>query len=138
MNKPLKVTAYVAGGLLLMGTGAAIGITSGNNAAPLTPTTVTKTVTRTFTSLTPAPPSTTIPSPDPVKPTSWGSGTYKVGEDIPAGSYVRDGSTGPCYWARLRDDSGTNIIANDFSEGPIRFTAKAGEYVLVRQEVTCS
>jgi hypothetical protein len=134
VNKPLRITAYVAGGLILMGAGAAIGNTS-NTATPPAPATVTHTVTFTVTSLVPAPPTTTTPPPAPaapVEPTSWGTGTYKVGDDIPAGTFVRDGGTGPCYWARLRDDSGTNIIANNFSEGPSRFTTKAGEYVQIR------
>ncbi|WP_328648101.1 hypothetical protein OHS58_10725 [Amycolatopsis sp. NBC_00348] len=62
--------------------------------------------------------------------TSVGEGTYKVGEDMEPGSYKAT-CTGHGYWARLRDDSGNDIIANDLktSGGPMRFTTKKGEYV---------
>ncbi|MCR6489298.1 hypothetical protein M8542_41430 [Amycolatopsis sp. OK19-0408] len=69
--------------------------------------------------------------PAPAAPaTSVGEGTYKVGEDLEPGSYKAD-CVGHGYWARLRDDSGTDIIANDLKAngGPMRFTAKKGEYV---------
>ncbi|OZM70946.1 hypothetical protein CFN78_22605 [Amycolatopsis antarctica] len=65
----------------------------------------------------------------------FSDGTYRVGEDIDAGSYRSDGPTpggaGMCYWARLADDSGIDIIANDLTEGASRFTAKKGEYVQI-------
>ncbi|MFJ7213814.1 hypothetical protein [Amycolatopsis sp. NPDC098790] len=62
--------------------------------------------------------------------TSVGEGTYKVGEDMEPGSYKAD-CAGHGYWARLRDDSGNDIIADDLKAhgGPMRFTAKKGEYV---------
>lgn len=44
----------------------------------------------------------------------WTAGMYKVGSEIPAGSYVTTAS-GHCYWERLKNDSGDfdSIIANE-------------------------
>jgi hypothetical protein len=58
-------------------------------------------------------------------------GTYLVGEDLTAGTWKTSGGSGgsACYWARLKDDAGSNIIANNYGAGPARFTAKKGEYV---------
>lgn len=50
----------------------------------------------------------------------WIAGTYKVGTEIPPGSYkttgagVKGDALGGCYWARLKDASGevSSIIAN--------------------------
>lgn len=36
-----------------------------------------------------------------------------------------------CYWARLRDSAGSDIIANNLTEGPTRVTAVKGEYLEV-------
>jgi hypothetical protein len=84
--------------------------------------TVTKTVTKTV---------TTQPKTSPVN--EFGDGTYLVGTDVAAGSYrssgPRPGAVSACYWARLRDDSGQDIIANAFAQGPTRLTARAGEYL---------
>lgn len=60
--------------------------------------------------------------------TTVSDGTYLVGTDMEAGSYKSPGASG-CYWARLKDDSGQKIIANNLGDGPARFTAKKGEYV---------
>jgi hypothetical protein len=61
---------------------------------------------------------------------------YLVGTDIAAGSYKasgpRPGGIGDCYWARLKDDSGSNIIANDLAAGATRVTVKNGEYLEVK------
>jgi hypothetical protein len=50
---------------------------------------------------------------------AFGDGTYRVGRDIPAGTYRTRGGDG-CYWARLRSFSGSTsaILANDNAEGP--------------------
>jgi hypothetical protein len=64
----------------------------------------------------------------------WPDRLDKVGSDIAAGSYKTSGPSGTlghCYWARLKDDSGNGIIANDITSGPTRFTAKTGEYVQI-------
>ncbi|MFJ1759971.1 DUF732 domain-containing protein [Amycolatopsis sp. NPDC088138] len=80
---------------------------------------------------------TTAPSVPAGPATSVGEGTYKVGEDMEPGSYKAT-CTGHGYWARLRDDSGNNIIANDLkvNGGPMRFTTKKGEYVEISGDCT--
>jgi hypothetical protein len=71
-----------------------------------------------------------VAPPEPPKPAGITEGTYLVGTDMEPGSYKTTGGDG-CYWARLKDDSGRNIIANDFSDGPMRFTVKKGEYLQI-------
>lgn len=50
---------------------------------------------------------------------TFGDGTYRVGRDIPAGTYRTRGGT-DCYWARLRGFSGSldSILANENAIGP--------------------
>jgi hypothetical protein len=65
---------------------------------------------------TPAPPAPT-PTPEPAGPrTSFGSGTFIVGEDIEPGLYAANSPTGSCYWERLGGFSGQldDIHANYF------------------------
>ncbi|MFD5244979.1 hypothetical protein ACFWIW_10570 [Amycolatopsis sp. NPDC058340] len=84
------------------------------------------------TTLAAAPPVTTAP-PSPTGPlTEFGDGTYKVGEDIAAGTYKSPGGAF-CYWARLRNDSGDfgAIITNHAGSGPARVTVKKGEFLEV-------
>lgn len=82
----------------------------------------------------PVSPSTSVPPPaKPVGPaTSVGTGTYKVGEDMAAGSYKAT-CEGRGYWSRMRSDNPHDTIANDFNAngGPMRFTTKDGEYVKI-------
>lgn len=79
----------------------------------------------------PSPVTSTSTSPTPAGPlTTVTDGTYLVGTDMEPGSYKSAGSTG-CYWARMKDDAGSNIIANNLGDGPARFTAKKGEYVQI-------
>jgi hypothetical protein len=82
--------------------------------------TVTKTIETTYTSSIPAPP-----------PVAFGDGMYLVGTDIEPGEYktTGPGTGGMCYWARLGDSGGANIIANNLTEGPTRVTAVNGEYL---------
>lgn len=49
--------------------------------------------------------------------TTFGPGTYQVGNEIPAGIYRNTGFTSGCYWERLSGFSGefSDIIANEFS-----------------------
>lgn len=58
-----------------------------------------------------SPAAVTAPSPEAK---IWTAGMYKVGSEIPAGSYVTTAS-GHCYWERLKNDSGDfdSIIANE-------------------------
>lgn len=67
--------------------------------------------------------------------TTFGPGTYLVGEDIAAGSYKtkgpeQDASIAMCFWSRKKDDSGSfdSIIANEIVKGQGRVTIKKGEF----------
>jgi hypothetical protein len=57
------------------------------------------------------------PPPPPTPPPGFGNGTWRVGVDIPAGTY-RNLSTGGCYGERLSGLGGTlnEIIANNISD----------------------
>jgi hypothetical protein len=99
--------------------------------------------------LTPAPtptptlPATATPSPTatPPPPTlaatrrpgptfrTFGDGTYAVGTDIVAGTYRTREASPVCNWARLRGFGGTpdEIIANDYSDGPVVVTIAASD-----------
>lgn len=61
-----------------------------------------------------AQPTKTAPKSQTPAPKTWGDGVWQVGKEIPAGSYVTTADSF-CYWARLRDDSGSldAILAND-------------------------
>jgi hypothetical protein len=63
--------------------------------------------------------SLSAPSSASASTLTFGSGTYRVGRDIPAGTYRTRSSVSSCYWERLRGFSGnlSDIIANDFSSG---------------------
>lgn len=76
----------------------------------------------------------TAPAPAQAGPaTSMGNGTYQVGVDVQPGQYKTAGpeSSLPCYWARLKDDSGQfdAIIANGTPQGPGSVTINDGEFV---------
>jgi hypothetical protein len=57
------------------------------------------------------------PESDPGSASSFGDGTYLVGEDIKPGTYRAPGSNAGCYWERLRNLKGgmNSIIANDLT-----------------------
>jgi hypothetical protein len=57
--------------------------------------------------------------------TVFGDGTYRVGRDVPAGTYRTRGGDG-CYWERLKSFSGSfgAILANENAEGPALVTLK--------------
>lgn len=86
----------------------------------------------------PSPVSSLAPSPATVTPppdqnlagpqTAFDDGTYLVGTDIQLGTYKSDG-TGPCYWARLSDTSGSldAIITNHAGDGPAVVTIAASD-----------
>ncbi len=136
--KKSKTWVWILGIVVAFVLGLSIG-SSGNNtttAGPATAVTATApaggAVTATEKSAPPAPPAAAGPK------TEFGDGTYKVGEDIAAGSYKsagpREGSAVPnCYWARKKDDSGSldSIIANNGGAGATRITVKKGEYLEV-------
>jgi hypothetical protein len=100
-------------------------------AAPMQ--TITETVEKTYTQTAPAPPPVTVTVGPPPPAAQFGEGLYLVGTDITPGEYKTDGPApgGSCYWARLRDSAGNDIIANNLTEGPTRLTAVAGEYLEV-------
>lgn len=59
--------------------------------------------------------------------TSFGDGTFVVGEEIVPGRYRTAGPAAwapGCYWARLRGTSGEfrDIIANGIGQGPVTVT----------------
>ncbi|MBP2474531.1 hypothetical protein JOF53_003403 [Crossiella equi] len=76
------------------------------------------------------PPTTEPPPPPPGPASEFGNGVHHVGEDIKPGRYKTAGSSGGCYWARLRNDSGESsaIIANNNIDGPGSVTVKKNEF----------
>ena len=59
---------------------------------------------------------------------TFGNGTYRVGRDVPPGTYRSRGGTG-CYWARLKGFSGEfkDIAANENADGPTLVTILRGD-----------
>jgi hypothetical protein len=70
-------------------------------------------------------PATTAPKPKPTTPpaATIEDGTWAVPDEVKPGTYASDGGEG-CYWARLRNLSGSvdAIIANSISPGRQRVT----------------
>jgi hypothetical protein len=68
-----------------------------------------------------------IPGPVQAGYVTFGAGTYRIGSDIPAGTYRTRASTNSCYWERLKSFSGDlkDIIANDFGSGYMVVTIKS-------------
>lgn len=127
---------WILGILAAFGLGAAVG-SAGNSPAPAPA--AASAVPTAPASATVAAPATQQPATQPAAPaepkTEFGDGTYLVGTDIAVGSYKstgpRPGGVGQCYWARLKDDSGANIIANNLGAGATRVTVKKGEYLQI-------
>jgi hypothetical protein len=68
------------------------------------------------------------PKPAPAPAAALTDGLYKVGADIPAGSYRTAGGGGsPCYYARLKTDDTSSYIANNISSGPMRMTVRSSD-----------
>jgi hypothetical protein len=67
---------------------------------------------------------TTKPKPAPAPEQTFGDGIYKVGADIKPGSYRTAGGSN-CYYARLRTDDNSDIIANNITSGPQRMTVRS-------------
>ena len=65
--------------------------------------------------------------PPPVH--QFSDGTYRVGSEIPAGTYHTSGE-GPCYWEKDRKGSGllTKIIENDSIDGPTTIDIERSVY----------
>lgn len=126
---------WVLGILAAFGLGAAVGSSgSSPTAAPAASTSTTAGAPAPSTAAAPATQAPATAAPDGPK-TEFGDGTYLVGTDIAVGSYKssgpRPGGVGQCYWARLKDDSGSNIIANNLGAGATRVTVKKGEYLQI-------
>lgn len=141
-NKTLRriavLGAFVVVGLVIGGTSTYFARSTTPGKATHAPIhTVTQTIETTYTSTIPAPPPVTVTATKrvtqkpPAPPVAFSDGMYLVGTDIKPGEYK---TTGPasgdvCYWARLGDSGGANIIANNLTEGPTRVTAVRGEYL---------
>jgi len=69
---------------------------------------------------------TTKPKPKPAPEPTFGDGIYKVGADIKPGSYRTVGGS-DCYYARLRTDDNSDIIANNITSGPQRMTVRSSD-----------
>ena len=81
----------------------------------------------------PAATATTSPAAKPTKakpePVRIGEGSYRVGEDIPAGRYKAvERADADCYWSR---EKGTSIIDNNIGGGFPQFTTRKGEDVTI-------
>lgn len=125
---------WILGILAAFGLGAAVGGAGGSTPAPVAAST-SAVATAPAGSTAVAAPATQQPAAAAGPKTDFGDGTYLVGTDIAVGSYKssgpRPGGVGQCYWARLKDDSGANIIANNLGAGATRVTVKKGEYLQV-------
>jgi len=123
---PVTIAAYVGLALSWSALLLAVGSASATSTPPTTlattaspPTTAAATPVAPTTST--APP-TTAPAPKGLR-----DGTFVVGTDIEPGTY-RSTSTANCYWARLRNFSGTgnDVIANWFmTSGSVIVTIEA-------------
>ncbi|MFI7116416.1 hypothetical protein [Amycolatopsis sp. NPDC049868] len=106
-------------------------------AAPAAPATVTVTAEAAPapTVTVPAPPVTSARAVIASPADRFADGTYLVGTEIRAGSYrspgPAPGGNGHCYWARLRAEGTSKIVADQLTTGAARFTARKGEYVQV-------
>lgn len=134
----------LAGLAVALTLGAGVGVVAatmpkalGASALPMTPATVTVTA-----EAAPAP-TVTVPAPPVTSgraaPASavnrFADGTYLVGTEVAAGSYrspgPAPGGNGHCYWARLRPDGTSKIVADQLTTGAARFTTRKGEFVQV-------
>lgn len=131
MKKILGIGAAVLGGLIVVSVVANSGggSTSAPVARPATATAAPAGPAFTYTPA-PAPARVTTPAAAP-EPTGITEGTYEVGADVAPGKYKTagpDSGSGHCYYARLKNSDGFNIIDNDLKEGPMSVTIKASDY----------
>jgi hypothetical protein len=147
MKRSLKILGAVAGGLVLLGAGIAIGASTKATPAAIVRThtvirtnTVTvkvpgPTVTKIVHVKVPGPTVTKTAGPPPPSATMPGDGTFVVGTapgDWAPGTWHTSGASssgsGDCYWATLNDLIGgiNSIAANNLSPGPATFVVSSG------------
>lgn len=56
---------------------------------------------------------------------TFGSGTYEVGVDVPSGTYRADGGSA-CYWEKLSNDADRSILQNHLGSGQQVVTLEEG------------
>ncbi len=71
----------------------------------------------------------TIRACPPAPPRTFGDGTYRVGVDLPAGTYRTRSNSSGCYWERLSGFGGSinEILANDFTDVNAVVTVSASD-----------
>lgn len=124
MKKAAAIILGAFGALLLIALVATIASTPDKPAGP-----------HTLAGITPSSPvtETDVAPVAPAAPAGGVSdGTYEVGVDMEAGKYKATCPAGG-YWARMRDDSGSNFIDNELTmnDALMQFTAKKGEFVKI-------
>lgn len=119
----IAIVIGVFAAIVVIGRTGATPTSSSTSARPYVPPAVTKSF---------APP---VAAPA-VPMTTFTDGTYEVGRDIAAGTYVAPGATDRgCYWQRSSSADGTvkSIIANDNNfGGQVIVSVSAGEFFLVK------
>jgi hypothetical protein len=121
-----RVIVPILTGVVGLALGAGIGGSNGGSSS----TSATSTITRTIA----APPVSGAKAAKSKPPaaapaaTIPGDGTFLVGSDVKPGTYrsrPAEGGGGLCYWARLADTAGGDIIANELGKGSQIVTIKA-------------
>ncbi|WP_410654775.1 hypothetical protein [Amycolatopsis sp. lyj-112] len=132
----------LAGLAVALTLGAGVGVVAATSprvtsAPPVVPATVTVTAEAAPapTVTVPAPPVTSGRAAPAGAVSRFADGTYLVGTEVAAGSYrspgPAPGGNGHCYWARLRPDGTSKIVADQLTTGAARFTTRTGEFVQV-------
>lgn len=116
--KPIMIGVLALLVLLCAGLGVALAADGGSDQGAAGVVTVETTPDPSFTT----PAAATSPTPKAVAELSWSDGTFAVGSDIAAGTYVTRGSDNGCYWARLKNFDGDldSIIANHLLDAHAR------------------
>jgi hypothetical protein len=74
------------------------------------------------------PPTTARPKPTSPPAPTLTDGVYEVGAEIKAGIYKTRAPEGDdCYWARLADPDGDNILANHVGTGPMTLRVRSSD-----------
>jgi hypothetical protein len=70
---------------------------------------------------------TTTPKPTAAPAITLGDGVYEVGAEIKPGTYKTRAEGDPCYWARLADPDGSNILANHIGTGLMTLRVRSSD-----------